>query len=280
MKFTNGTLKNLESSGKEIGIFSKEATRIIKKYPPKNFKNFQSRSYYYWVSGKRAIPLSIILKLMKNKKSIHIDFFSVGGGNRIKFPDKLSKKLAYVLGLILGDGCLVRSKRGENKNTYYIQISFREKNRAIKTKDVLFELFNISSKVYQGRGCFNVCSFSKPLVILLNKEYEIPIGKKYNFIKVPEKIKNSSSHNKKFFIKGVFESDGNIYTHRGKKVVQLRQKSGRFLDEIKELLIKEKIEFNSPYKDKANNSWVLWSSKKELVDNFIKKIVNLELKPG
>ena len=83
------------------------------------------------------------------------------------------------------------------------------------------------------------------------------------------------------FLKGVFESDGNIYLHKETRCVQLRQKSEKFLREIKELFNQVHIDFRNPYYDKANNSWVLWSSKKSLVDNFIKQITdfNLDKKP-
>ncbi len=281
MKFTDKTLKYLKDSGKEVGAFSKDAREILKKHNYKEFSYFQNRSYYYWVSGKRAIPLSIILRIMREHKlkEIKLDFLSVGGGNKIKFPDNISDELCYLVGLILGDGCLVHSKRNERKNTYYIQISFKNIKKAEEIQNLVTKLFEIKSPRYKGRGCFNIYAFSKPLVMLLNKEYEIPIGEKYNLLKVPKKIKNSNSKKRRFFAKGVFESDGNIYFHRGKKAIQLRQKSQKFLNEIRELLKKENLEFNKPYRDNANNSWLLWSSKKELVDNFIKKIVNLELKP-
>ena len=78
-------------------------------------------------------------------------------------------------------------------------------------------------------------------------------------------------------MKGVFDSDGNLYLHRGRRSIQLRQKSKDFLFELFNLFKEIGIEFNNPYYDKANNSWVLWSSKKELVDNFINKIIDFKV---
>ena len=37
------------------------------------------------------------------------------------------------------------------------------------------------------------------------------------------------------------------------------------------------IDFNNPYYDKANDSWVLLSSKKIVVDSFINEIHNLKI---
>ena len=75
----------------------------------------------------------------------------------------------------------------------------------------------------------------------------------------------------------MFDSDGNIYNYRRGKSVQLRQKSKRFLDELRLLFIFLGLDFHESYQDIANGSWVLWSSKKALVDNFIKKIIALKL---
>jgi intein/homing endonuclease len=80
-------------------------------------------------------------------------------------------------------------------------------------------------------------------------------------------------------LKGVFDSDGNSYNHRNKLCIQLRQKSESFIRELKRLFEKIDIKFRNPYKDGANNSWVLWSSKKELVDNFINKIIDFNPLP-
>ncbi|MBL7052096.1 MAG: LAGLIDADG family homing endonuclease [Nanoarchaeota archaeon] len=75
-----------------------------------------------------------------------------------------------------------------------------------------------------------------------------------------------------FFIKGLFDSDGNIYLHRKKTAIQFRQKSQKFIIGVKDLLLEVGIHIGGPYYDKANNSWLLWSSKKSSVDRFIKDI--------
>ena len=113
--------------------------------------------------------------------------------------------------------------------------------------------------------------------MILHKKYQIPIGLKYGSIKVPDIINSSNKIKITSFLKGVFDSDGNIYLHRGRKCVQLRQKSYSFLKQLQSLFNILGIEFRDPYYDKANGYWVLWSSKKELVNNFINKIVSFQL---
>ncbi len=104
--------------------------------------------------------------------------------------------------------------------------------------------------------------------------YSIPIGKKYKEIKVPDIIKLDKDYIK-YFIKGVFDSDGNRYKHRGNECIQIRQKSYKFIKDLRFILNMVEIKFNEPYYDKANGSWLLWSSKMDLVNKFINDIINI-----
>ena len=281
MRFTKDLLLELKDSGKNVCVFSEKLSQYLEVYHYDYFEEFSSRLYYYWIKGKKAIPLKVLFEVMQDRKisTIDIGSFSVGGGNRIYPPNEQDQFFYYFLGLILGDGCLIHSKRGENKNTYLIQISFRKKEEANLIKDLADNFFNVCSAIYMGKGCYNLCIHSKPLVLILHKKYQIPLGLKYNFLIIPKIIKESNIKIiKKFFLKGIFDSDGNIYLHRGRKCVQLRQKSEKFIRELQDLLNDVGISFNNPYFDKANNSWVLWSSKKFLVDSFISKIDNLGLR--
>ncbi len=279
MELTREDLNKLKDEGKEICIYSKHISNKLREYNTNEFKKFSRTSFYFWKANKRPIPLSIVKKIIKEKNisKVCVDSFSVNGGNNVIFPKKESKEFCYVLGLILGDGCLIHRKRNENRNTYLIKIAFRKLEKANKVRLLIKNMFGKMPSVYKGRGCYELCLHSKPLVLILNKLYAIPIGEKYESMQIPKFIIKGKTTFKVAFIKGIFESDGNIYEHRGKKCVQLRQKSFKFLRGIKELSINLGIKFRNPYYDKANNSWVLWSSKKELTDNFIKKIANFNL---
>ena len=279
MEFTKQILQCLNDSGKNVCITSKELSKTMRKYSPKDFPDFSPRLVYFWKNGERPIPIKTAVEIMNNNKikSININNFSISGGNKIKFPNRETIPFCYLLGLILGDGCLIHRKRESNKNTYLIQISFCDKEQANSIKRLTKNLFDINSSIHFHSGCYNLLTHSKPLVLILNKMYQIPIGLKYSSIKVPDIIVNSNNTKIKAFLKGVFDSDGNIYIHKNKKSVQLRQKSQTFLTQIHQLFCRIDICFRNPYYDKANNSWLLWSSKKSLVDNFIKKIIDFNI---
>lgn len=282
MELTKEILLSLKDSGKDICVYSDELINEIRKFHPNNFSKYSKTSYYFWIKKKRPIPLSVISQIIKDKKfnELKIESFSTYGGNQIRFPDEENLFFSYLLGLILGDGCLVHNDKGDNRHTYLIKITFREAKEAIKINKQVKKMFGVSGSIYRGRGCYDLCIYSKPLVLILNKKYQIPIGKKYNYICVPNLILKGNCDMKKAFLKGVFDSDGNLYDYRDTKAVQLRQKSGKFLNELKNLFSEINLDFNNPYKDNANNSWVLWSSKKDLVDNFINCIIDFNCMLG
>ena len=279
MKFSIALLKSINKGGQEICAFSDKGIKLLNKYSAKSFSGFSNRLYYFWRRGLRPLPLSVLTKIMRenNLNQIDISWFSIKGGNKLVFDSEKGSSFSYFLGLLLGDGCLIHSKKSNGRNTCLVQISFRKIQEATSVKLLCIKLFNVVPSIYSGKGCFNLCIFSKPLVFILNERYEIPLGKKYSSLKVPKIVIEGDKKNKISFLKGVFDSDGNLYLHRGRRSIQLRQKSKDFLFELFNLFKEIGIEFNNPYYDKANNSWVLWSSKKELVDNFINKIIDFKV---
>ncbi|MBU3924202.1 MAG: hypothetical protein KJ592_04750 [Nanoarchaeota archaeon] len=278
MKFALKLLKSLEDSGQGICVFSKDLVDLLSEFTPKSFDDFSSRSYYFWKTHKRPIPLSVAIKIMeiKNLKSVEVEYFSIKGGNKIKFPDCENDAFCYILGVILGDGCLVHSVRGK-RNSWYVQITSNSREKINYLSGLIWELFEVEVSVCDYDNYHDLYIFSKPLSMILANKYEIPIGLKYEKIKVPEVVRLRKSF-RKSFIKGVFECDGNIYNYRGKKSVQLRQKSRRFLIDVREICEDVGVSFREPYYDKANNSWVLWTCKRSVVDNFIKKIGGFKIR--
>ncbi|MEA3248686.1 MAG: LAGLIDADG family homing endonuclease [Nanoarchaeota archaeon] len=278
MKFTKDLLECLKDSGQGICVFSNQLTNLLLKISKKSFNDFSQRSYYFWKNQKRPIPLNIAIKILtKTKlKFVKIEYFSIKGGNKIKFPEHENDAFCYFLGIILGAGCLIHSIRNK-RNSWSVQITTNSKEKKDYLNKLIWDLFEVETAVYNLGTYYNLHIFSKPFVMILNKKYELPVGLKYGFIKVPEIIQKKITW-KKSFIKGVFECDGNIYNYRGKKSVQLRQKSKDFLIGIRKICNDLGIIFNEPYYDRANNSWLLWTCKKSVVDNFIKKISNFKIK--
>jgi intein/homing endonuclease len=280
MEFTKELLSSLDDEGRNICAYSGEIAHKLAALTPEDFSKFSSRSYYFWINNQRPIPVAVIVDIMDINRldSINIESFSVSGGNKMILPDEGSLDFHYFLGLLLGDGCLIRTKKSGNRCTYLAQITFRYRKDAENILPIAQRLFGVRPTILKGTGrCYNLFIHSKPLIFILHKRYQIPMGLKYDSICVPNVVRDATDNQKIAFIKGVFESDGNIYNYKNRKGVQIRQKSLYFLNQLKGLLDDVGIVFNKPYSDKANNSWVLWSSKKELVGNFINKIIDFRV---
>ncbi len=277
MRFTKELLKSLVDSGQEVCIFSKEVSSLLSNFSRNDFNNFSTRSYYLWKNQERPIPLSAVIKIIEklNLKNLEVEYFSTKGGNKIRFPNKENVSFCYFLGVVLGDGCIIHSIRG-NRNSWSIQITSNSIEKIKYFRKLILELFEAKTVFYHVKNYYNLHIFSKPLAMILANKYEIPIGLKYEKIKVPEIVKKRQGW-KKGFIKGVFKCDGNIYNYRSKKSVQLRQKSKGFLIGVREICNDIGIFFHEPYYDKANNSWVLWTCKRSVVGNFIKKISDFKI---
>jgi intein/homing endonuclease len=274
-------LSKLEDSGNNVCVSSNQLLAFFENYNLHSFSDFSTRSFYRWKSKERPIPITVVLKIMgeNNINKLLIEEFSISSGNKISFPEDSDLRFGYLLGLILGDGCLTHRLRGARKHEYAMRLYINDLKKAQLCQKMIKKLFKIKPAIYAAKGCFALVTSSKPLVLILYNKYQIPIGLKYASIRVPELIINGSRDQKIVFLKGVFDSDGNLYNYKKTKAVQLRQKSERFLRELKSLFNEVGINFKDPYYDKANNSWVLWSSKKDLVDNFINKIIEFKVSP-
>ncbi len=176
-----------------------------------------------------------ILEKLKSYKNLTFSFdglnlvkICVNGGNSVSLDALDPVKVGYFIGLILGDGCIVARKK-ESRLIYSVRIAFCSLEDAKKCRALVRGLFDLDAKIYDGSGCYSLVTYSKPLSLLLHFKYQIPIGKKYVKIVVPAEISRAGRSVKIAFLKGVFDSDGNIYKHRGRKAVQLRQKSFKFL---------------------------------------------------
>ncbi len=266
---------------KEICVFynDKIFEEVMSNLNPKEIMGISRRSVYYWKQKERPIPVSHLVSICKNNniEKINLVSLSTNSGNKINLPESNNLSLYHFLGLLLGDGCLCISKERELKRqSYTVRIAVNSKNRINQISRLMESLFGIKPSCHKCKGCYEVCIYSKALLFFLNTYYEIPIGEKYPLMKVPLRIKNDFD-SIRYFLRGLMDSDGNQYIYRGRLCFQLRQKSGEFLSEVYNLFHKIGMNINGPYFDKANNSWVIWCSKKNIVDKFINEIDALKI---
>jgi len=129
-----------------------------------------------------------------------------------KIPESLdvNKDLAYILGVIAGDGYIDYS---DERKTYYIGLSAVDKEFVDNFRNILFDFFKINP-TNEFRKSRNKNWKDQYLTRLCSKEACDFIKSIGDFKKdtwhVPDSIKNSNNEIKCAFIKGFFDSEGEI----------------------------------------------------------------------
>ncbi len=156
-----------------------------------------------------------------------------GPSEYVKIDKNLTPDLFCFVGIILGDGHLHKIRKR-------VKIDLIDKNLLEKIQNLVLYLFNKKARIFKrvdkrkNRNIlFHMTINSKAIYVLLNKLFEVPIGKKSNIIQVPQIVKNSSKYIKKSFIVGVMASDGG---KRGKNLAGLSTASEKFRDDLSIIL--------------------------------------------
>ena len=144
-----------------------------------------------------------------------IDFNKSDINRKVTIPTKMTQKLAYFIGVHVGDGCLNAYKRKTcNTIDYNVEYYGHEIDEAEFHKDyiapLIKDLFNIKVWVYAGNKTTIRTSFrSKAVFYFLNRVIGLPAGSKRD-MNVPSLIKSSNFRIKKAFLKGLTDTDGCI----------------------------------------------------------------------
>jgi len=132
-------------------------------------------------------------------------------------PSKLSSELAYLSGVLAGDGNIfVRS----DKKDYRIKCVGNPKDEKEFYRTVLSPLFKklfnlkLDLKYQDSKKTFGFYIYSKCLVKFFNEILELPIGKKFNKLKIPKIVRDNGLIN--HFIRGLADTDFCI-TYKGER---------------------------------------------------------------
>jgi len=178
-----------------------------------------SRSMMFnYKNGTYRLPLNNFEKFCEignvRKSNFKLKFFEKVK-KKINEPSNLTEELSEFLGILAGDGHV-------NNITYEVSITGHKNNdreyMEITVLSLFKSLFDIEPKVLFQENAIRCRVYSKMLVNFLNSNFNVPIGKKKDFLRIPKQI---ISH-KNFlipFIRGVFDTDGSVYTHHGNDIM-------------------------------------------------------------
>lgn len=214
------------------------------------------RTLHGWLSASSPIPIPKLFTLFKiwekvcGKTDLNVaelwdstflisNGFSVARGKKITLPKELTPNLAYFVGYIIGDGCLVDIKKFKKRTgnyKYVIEIASDTKAFAENILNRLCEgLFGLKPKIYNTNSkCFEVFIQSKVLFLYLNRLFEIPMGKKKGKLHVPQLISHAPKKIRLAFFAGLFDADGTIFEKD--KLISITQADKNFLTEVQKLV--------------------------------------------
>ena len=148
------------------------------------------------------IPISII-----DKPNVpYIKIRKYGCTYPVFFPLHLNKELAEFLGYLIGDGYLDKQ---------YIHFSNQDEEVIERIRFLSENLFGIKARISKDKRCKNLYKIlvdSKTLVNIFNNLFNIPIGKKGKFIRIPSQILESDLEIIRLFIKAYFDCDASPAT--------------------------------------------------------------------
>ncbi len=192
------------------------------------------------------IPLSLVTKFkdVGDVKEIikNLEYVTTKSSpNKVKIP-VLDAEIAYIVGYISGDGHLREPEKHKDHWEIIVE-SWTDESRLDFINLVMREKFNISGVkiANKKRRGWRLFINSKIFHKILTKIFEIPIGKKFDKIIIPEVIQNADCEIKKKYIQGWFDAEGFVTSSKNKLQIEFYVKNANVTEWIKNELQKLKI---------------------------------------
>ncbi len=196
-----------------------------------------------WHLGRKPIPLSKLNELLglidKNLKqeiitlidSKQIYLKSRYSYHTIKFPRKITSELAYLIGLLLGDGHLAGDS-SNSKGNWNISVFFDHKGHLSIYEHHVMQIFGIKNKIYLPPENYYTSYFaSKAVHWFLRSYFDLHNGYKCDKIKIPTRIIDTNNSDLiSSCIRGLFDSDGTVIPK--KKIVKFASTSEEIADQV------------------------------------------------
>jgi len=151
---------------------------------------------------------------------------------------KKSEDLALFLGMFAGDGCLTIGHNGFGYRTYPVCFVNTNIDYINLFTNLFYKLFKIKGSISvckrqnkKDLWCFQKCSFQ--IYNLINREFEIPVGKKARIVRIPSFIMKGSQELQRHFFYGLLITDGSL---RKRGDIMFHSSSQNLIYDLKDLV--------------------------------------------
>lgn len=182
-------------------------------------------------------------------------------------PRALTRQFFYILGVIYGDGNLTKKEIRIFNNSY----TFLEE--VANTFKLIFGICpTVRMRLQRGRIHYVFRAYSTKLAQTISSRFNFPRNKRN--IELPRSLTMASPLNKRYFIAGLFDTDGTIIIRkRGKYIkpyIGLEAKSTVFIKQVKTMLQSLGFDFTGPYIQKT--CWNIRLEKNKQFNRFVETI--------
>ena len=197
-------------------------------------------------------------------------FIAKGGFHKVKLPRFINPRLAYFMGYFYADGSLKdiqKSKIKRNKFEHKLKVGDEFLQQVMILKNLFQDIFGLTVKIRteridKGEHYYYIEINSKVIYRFITNIFALPSGPKTGKLKMPEVILKCPKELRMWFIRGVFDADGETRAVEFYKIknlikprIRLHMNDHKFVSEIKVLLLKDfDLVFNGPYVDKNNKA--------------------------
>jgi hypothetical protein len=160
---------------------------------------------------------------------------------KIKIPI-FNKDLAYLTGVIVGDGSMVITNRKRGGHHYVLSIFSNSRKYLEYLNGLFIQYFNHKCTFYKDKrhDVYTLLVQSAPIFFYF-VNINLPVGKSEEEY-VPDIIKTKTSYFKEY-VAGLCDTDGHVYSSNR---IHLKQKSKNLLLEIAEFLNHKKVRCSYP----------------------------------
>ncbi len=227
-----------------------EVQEIAIKFGPVKLSKILGLSYdncfREWTHGRTPVRLSKLIEMislcdsetqLNLKERINAKELKISckySPHKMRFPSVISEDLAYLAGLILGDGTL-RGNAANARGDWSVGVLFDDESHQELYDKIIQNEFQIIPHHYKDeKNCWLSTFGSKTMQWFWRSFFDMHNGYKASIITVPDVITNSQ--NKKLLVallQGLFDSDGSFTKDKN---VQYATTSRTMIDQVSKIL--------------------------------------------
>jgi len=236
-------LNNVNPFIKEVWVEIIKNNKKVREFIP-NKLNITPSVLYAYKNGRKAISIQMLYKLIslsnKNVNKIwdnifqsEFTFSTHSKHQKTKLPKSITPRLSYIIGWLCGDGSF------QQRHNYVVKISEKSTNQLLILKSLFKDLFGVETPIFNRyMGGYALQIGSKPIYRFLTQVMNIKVGQ------IPHIVEMMDKTNKKYFLIGIFDSEGCVYLNRFRLTIS--QADNIFLEKIKEFFKEFNINCRGP----------------------------------